>query len=95
MPCAPIALRAAAMLPSSSPRCTPSASTSAASAGSSLTTNSAPRALTARANAAACSRRVAVSALLLRYWIAVAPPAIAASTRATRSAVSAKSGVTA
>ena len=83
----PTIARAAAALPSSSPRCTPSAPTAAQSAASSLTMNSAPRSAAMRASASACARTQARrGAVLLRYWIAPAPPASAASTRATRSA---------
>ena len=72
MPRAPTSARAAATVaPSSSPRCTPSAPTSRASAASSLTMKSAPR----RRQILASARRLlapqrARGADLLRYWTA-------------------------
>jgi hypothetical protein len=81
--------------PSCSPTCTPSASTRAASAASSLTIASAPRARHSATIARACASASARSASLWRYWIAAAPPSIAAAHFASSASVSAVSGVTA
>ncbi len=89
----PPAARARATSPSSSPRCTPAAPTARASATSSLTMNSAPPPSQTRESIAACLRRSDSLAVLLRYWMTCAPPAMAASTLATSSAMSTMSGV--
>jgi len=91
----PTRARAAAGPPSCSPTWTPSASTRAASAASSLTIASAPRARHSATMARACDSASAASASLWRYWIAAAPPSSAAAHFATSASVSTASGVTA
>src|SRR5450759_1416747 len=89
----PNTARAPATLPSSPPKCTPSASTSRANIASSLMINGTENSWVTTRNARACSRRNAASAALLRYCKTRAPPSKASRTLRNNSAVSISSGV--
>src|SRR5450759_4765289 len=89
----PNTARAAATLPSSPPKCTPSASTCRANITLSLMISGTENSCVSSRNAQACSSRIAASAALLRYCNTRAPPSKARRTLRNNSAVSVSSGV--
>ena len=93
MACAPSKARAAAISPSSSPRCTPAVAMDFARRTSSLTINGTPAVAHNDWSADACSWRSASPAVLLRYCSQVTPAASNGAVRAIRRAVSVSSGV--